>query len=86
MKGSRSASAGDAVAEQTQTDLTTAYNEAAGRTVTANLTGQDLGGINTVGFLKSMKVGNEIDGVGMNSGNLGRTNDGGAKPKHTGCV
>ena len=28
--------AGDAVAEQAQTDLTTAYNEAAGRTVTQN--------------------------------------------------
>jgi type VI secretion system secreted protein VgrG len=36
---------GDAVAEQAQTDLTTAYNEAAGRTVTANLSGQDLGGL-----------------------------------------
>ena len=37
--------AGDAVAIQAQTDLVTAYNDAAGRTVTANLTGQDLGGL-----------------------------------------
>ena len=37
--------AGDAVAQQAQTDLTTAYNDAAGRTVTTTLTGQNLGGL-----------------------------------------
>jgi len=35
----------DAVALQAQTDLVVAYNDAAGRTVTSNLTGQDLGGM-----------------------------------------
>lgn len=36
--------ANDASAIQAQVDLTTAYNDAAGRPSTANLTGQDLGG------------------------------------------
>ena len=36
--------ANDAVAGQAQNDLTTAYNVAAGQPVTADLTGQDLGG------------------------------------------
>ncbi|MEP6715313.1 MAG: ice-binding family protein [Terriglobia bacterium] len=35
---------GDAVALQAQTDLTTAYNSAAGRSCDSNRTGQDLGG------------------------------------------
>jgi hypothetical protein len=35
----------DAVALQAQTDLTAAYNQAAGLTPTQNLTGQDLGGL-----------------------------------------
>jgi hypothetical protein len=35
----------DAVAGQAQTDLTTAYNVAAGQAPTANLTGQNLGGL-----------------------------------------
>ena len=35
----------DAVATQAKSDLTTAYNEAAGRALTVNLTGQDLGGL-----------------------------------------
>jgi len=35
----------DAVALQAQTDLTTAYNDADGRSCTTNLTGQDLGGM-----------------------------------------
>jgi len=35
----------DAVALQAQTDLTTAYNDAASRSCTANLSGQDLGGM-----------------------------------------
>ena len=34
----------DATASQAQLDLVTAYNDAAGRTATVNLTGQDLGG------------------------------------------
>ena len=37
--------AGDAVANNAQTDLTTAYNVAAGMPSTVNLTGQDLGGM-----------------------------------------
>jgi uncharacterized protein with beta-barrel porin domain len=37
--------AGDAFAGQAQADLTTAYNSLAGRPSTANLTGQDLGGL-----------------------------------------
>jgi hypothetical protein len=36
--------AGDAVAAQAQSDLTIAYNDAAGRPCDVNLTGQDLGG------------------------------------------
>ena len=36
--------AGDAVAQQAQTDVTAAYNDAAGQTCNTNLTGQDLGG------------------------------------------
>lgn len=39
---------GDAVALAAQTDLTTAYNDAAGRTCTADLTGQVLGSGGTV--------------------------------------
>ena len=39
---------GDAVAQQAQTDLTTAYNDAAGRTCTVDLTGQVLGSGGTV--------------------------------------
>lgn len=35
----------DAVAQQAQSDLTTAYNEAAGAPTTVDLTGQDLGGM-----------------------------------------
>jgi hypothetical protein len=37
--------AGDAVAGQAQVDLTTAYNSLAGRPSSANLTGQNLGGL-----------------------------------------
>ncbi|MGI8822411.1 MAG: ice-binding family protein [Acidimicrobiia bacterium] len=37
--------AGDAVAAQAQSDLTIAYNDAAGRACDTNLTGQDLGGL-----------------------------------------
>ena len=40
--------AADAVAVQAQVDLTTAYNILAGRPTTANLTGQDLGGLTLV--------------------------------------
>lgn len=36
---------GDTAAIQAQTDLVTAYNDAAGRSVTTNLTGQNLGGM-----------------------------------------
>jgi hypothetical protein len=39
---------GDAIALNAQTDLTTAYNDAAGRTCTADLTGQVLGSGGTV--------------------------------------
>ena len=37
--------AGDAVAAQAKNDLTTAYNDAAGRPCGTNLSGQDLGGL-----------------------------------------
>ena len=40
--------AANAVATQAQADLTTAYNDAAGRTMTAELTGQDLGSVGTL--------------------------------------
>jgi hypothetical protein len=40
--------AADAVATQAQADLTTAYDDAAGRTMTADLTGQDLGTVGTL--------------------------------------
>jgi len=39
---------GDAVAQQAQSDLTIAYDDAASRTVTQNLTDQDLGGMTLV--------------------------------------
>jgi hypothetical protein len=42
--GGGSIHAGDAVAGTAQADLTTAYNDAAGRAPDQNLTGQDLGG------------------------------------------
>ncbi|MEA4889026.1 MAG: ice-binding family protein [Clostridiaceae bacterium] len=43
----------DATALQAQVDLAAAYNDAAGRAVTANLTGQDLGGLTlTAGVYK----------------------------------
>jgi len=40
--------AADAPAGQAQVDLTTAYNDAAGQASTANLTGQDLGGLTLI--------------------------------------
>jgi hypothetical protein len=36
---------GDSVAQQAQSDVTAAYNDAAGQTCNTNLTGQDLGGL-----------------------------------------
>jgi hypothetical protein len=39
----------DAVAQQAQSDLTTAYNDAAGRPCGTTLTGQDLGSVGTLG-------------------------------------
>jgi hypothetical protein len=39
----------DAVAQQGQSDLTTAYNDAAGRPCGTTLTGQDLGSVGTLG-------------------------------------
>ncbi|NLO35581.1 MAG: DUF3494 domain-containing protein [Clostridiaceae bacterium] len=56
--------AGDAVAQQAQSDLTTAYNDAAGRSVTENLSGDDLGGMTlTTGVYK-------FDSTAQLTGNL----------------
>jgi hypothetical protein len=55
--------AADGVALQAQTDLTTAYNVAAGLAATANLTGQDLGGLTLTPGVYSFSSSAQLTGI-----------------------
>ena len=53
---------GDAVADQAQQDLTTAYNDAAGRPTNENLTGQDLGGKTLIAGVNTFSTSAQLTG------------------------
>lgn len=53
----------DAVALQAQDNLTTGYNDAAGRSVTADLTGQDLGGLTLVSGVYGYSTSAQLTGT-----------------------
>ena len=55
--------AGDAVAQQAQLDLTAAYDDAASRAVTADLTGQDLGGLTLTTGVYSFSTSAQLTGT-----------------------
>ena len=54
---------GDAVAQTAQSDLTTAYNAAAGLTPTSTLTGQDLGGLTLTPGVYFFKTSAQLTGA-----------------------
>jgi outer membrane autotransporter protein len=53
----------DAVASRAQSDLTTAYNVLAGRPATADLTGQDLGGLTLIPGVYSFSSSSQLTGT-----------------------
>src|ERR1700681_4225454 len=63
----------DAVAIQAQIDLTTAYNNLAGRPTTVNLTGQNLGGLTLVPGVYNFSSSAQLTGV-LNLNGLGNPN------------
>src|SRR6202011_3330469 len=65
--------ANDAVAIQAQIDLTTAYNNLAGRPTTVNLTGQNLGGLTLVPGVYNFSSSAQLTGV-LNLNGLGNPN------------
>src|SRR6202011_5162860 len=65
--------ANDAVAIQAQIDLTTAYNNLAGRPTTVNLTGQNLGGLTLIPGVYNFSSSAQLTGV-LNLNGLGNPN------------
>jgi len=65
--------ANDAVAIQAQIDLTTAYNNLAGRPTTVNLTGQNLGGLTLIPGVYNFSSSAQLTGI-LNLNGLGNPN------------
>ena len=63
----------DAVAIQAQIDLTTAYNNLAGRPTTVNLTGQNLGGLTLIPGVYNFSSSAQLTGI-LNLNGLGNPN------------